>query len=351
MESTYHIPTPKVTKKELTRDERLRIQTLYFDAGWTRAQICLQLNLSYKAVCSAILHRLTPQKKNSGRRVFLNTPQRRKLIEWVTASKENRETPWVAIPSILGWDCGEKAIRTAFKREGYVRRVSRKKPPLSEENRKLRLAWAEEHENWTVEQWFEILWSDETWAQPGRHTKIWITRKIEEEEVYHKDCVQPRHQRKIGWMFWGCISGKYGRHRGLFWEKDWENINEGSYCGIVIPIVDEILTQYPDLYFQQDNAKGHASKFTKEVIAAARLRVIEWPPFSPDLSPIETIWDDMKDYIQEHYPRVHSSYKKLREAIQEAWESISHERIKELIRTMPQRCKDVIKADGMYTKW
>jgi len=48
-------------------------------------------------------------------------------------------------------------------------------------------------------------------------------------------------------MFWGLISGKYGRHRGFFWEKDRETINEGSYCGIIIPVVDEILQQYPEL--------------------------------------------------------------------------------------------------------
>jgi hypothetical protein len=42
-------------------------------------------------------------------------------------------------------------------------------------------------------------------------------------------------------MFWGSISGKYGRYKGLFWEKDWETINEGSYSGIIIPIVDDIL--------------------------------------------------------------------------------------------------------------
>jgi hypothetical protein len=82
----------------------------------------------------------------------------------VTASQENRETPWTAIPAILGFECGEKAIRSAFKREGFVRRVSRKKCPLSEENVKKRLAWAEEHKDWTDEQWDEILWSDETWA-------------------------------------------------------------------------------------------------------------------------------------------------------------------------------------------
>lgn len=79
--------------------------------------------------------------------------------------------------------------------------------------------------------------------------------------------------------------------------------------------MDNILQQYPNLSFQQDNTPGHASAFTREVIARAGFRVIEWPPFSPDLSPIETLWDKIKDYIQAHYPQVHSSYKRLREAI------------------------------------
>jgi hypothetical protein len=152
-------------------------------------------------------------------------------------------------------------------------------------------------------------------------------------------------------MFWGSISGKYGRHKGLFWEKEWESINEGSYSGIIIPIVDDILRQYPDLSFQQDHAPGHAFAFTKSVIAAVGFRVIEWPPYSPDLSPIETVWDEMKDYIQEYYPQVHSSYKRLRAAVQEAWESITHERIKELVHSMRDRCKAVIKAEGLYTKY
>jgi transposase len=129
------------------------------------------------------------------------------------------------------------------------------------------------------------------------------------------------------------------------------NINEGSYSGIIIPIIQETLQQYPDLQFQQDNAKGHASAYTKSVFQSIDIRPIYWPAFSPDLNPIETLWDDMKDYIQEHYPEAHRSYKWLRATVQEAWESITIERIRKLIRTMPQRCKDVIDADGGPTKW
>ena len=152
-------------------------------------------------------------------------------------------------------------------------------------------------------------------------------------------------------MFWGSISGKYGRHRGLFWEKDWETINEGSYSGIIIPIVQEILEQYPELVFQQDNAKGHSSKYTKSVFEAIGITPIFWPANSPDLNPIETIWDLMKDYLQEKSPIVYRSYKRLREAIQEAWESITQATIQEIIQGMGDRCIAVILAEGGHTKY
>ena len=167
-----------------------------------------------------------------------------------------------------------------------------------------------------------------------------------------KRCIlKTAYNRGINVRLDGCFGGKYGRHKGLFWEKDWETINKGSYSGIIIPIIDDILKQYPELSFQQDNAKGHASAFTKSVIVVAGIRVIEWPPCSPDLSPIEMIWNNMKDYIQEHYPRVHGSYKRPREAVQEAWESITFERIRELIRSIRARCQAIIDADGWYTKY
>lgn len=214
-----------------------------------------------------------------------------------------------------------------------------------------RLEWAWERFWWTDEQQDLVLWLDETWVKPGRHTKARITRKIGDSEVYHPDYIEARYQRKIGWMFWGSISGKYGRHRGLFQEKDWETINEGSYCGIIVPIIQEIIQQHPELLFQQDNAKGHASAFTRSVFKVIGIKPIKWPPNSPDLNPIETIWDEIKDYIQKHFPEVHCSYKRLREAVKEAWDSVTHATIKDLVCGMSERCLEVLLADGGYIKY
>lgn len=168
----------------------------------------------------ALSQRFTPQKHSCGRKAAFNTPQRKRLIEWVTSSKQARRTEWAGIPSLLGWDCGVYAIRTAFKKAGYARRSARQKPPLSDEHMKARLEWAQEHKDWTEAQWFGVLWTDETWVKPGRHSRPRVTRKIGESKLYHPDCIEPRYQRKIGWMFWGSISGKYGRHCVVFWEKD-----------------------------------------------------------------------------------------------------------------------------------
>jgi transposase len=76
-----------------------------------------------------------------------------------------------------------------------------------------------------------------------------------------------------------------------------------------------------------------------------------WPANSPDLNPIENIWDLMKDYIQEKYPKVYRSYPRLKIAIKEAWESITLAIIPELIRTMGDRCIDIIVANGRHTKY
>ncbi|KAH8587048.1 hypothetical protein B0O99DRAFT_642837 [Bisporella sp. PMI_857] len=84
MEPTYHIPTPKTPKKpDCTRDDRLRIQTLYYEAGFTQDQICLQTGFTLSQVRYALAHRLTPQKSKTGRKLLLNTPQRKRLIEIV----------------------------------------------------------------------------------------------------------------------------------------------------------------------------------------------------------------------------------------------------------------------------
>lgn len=78
---------------------------------------------------------------------------------------------------------------------------------------------------------------------------------------------------------------------------------------------------------------------------------IFWPANSPDLNPIETLWDKIKDYIQEKYPDIYRSYLRLKAAVCEAWNSIIEEDIRDLIKSMHNRCQAVIDAEGWHTKY
>ena len=71
---TLNVPTPKQTRKETTRDDRLRIQTLYNHAGFIIDQIALQLNFIIRQIEYALQHPTTPQRRARGRNRFLRHP-------------------------------------------------------------------------------------------------------------------------------------------------------------------------------------------------------------------------------------------------------------------------------------
>jgi transposase len=91
--------------------------------------------------------------------------------------------------------------------------------------------------------------------------------------------------------------------------------------------------------------------YTKEQMQSHGIIPIFWPPFSPDLNPIEKIWDRLKEIIEKNDPEIHKNYNRLRAAVIEAWETITDEEIRDIIRQMRDRCQAVIDANGMYTKW
>ena len=57
------------------------------------------------------------------------------------------------------------------------------------------------------------------------------------------------------------------------------------------------MSSYPNIWIiQQDNAPSHTSKITSDFLEQ-NIRVLQWLPDSPDLSPIEHFWDQLKRRI------------------------------------------------------
>ena len=68
-------------------------------------------------------------------------------------------------------------------------------------------------------------------------------------------------------------------------------------------------------------------------------------PNTPDLNPIEMVWDEMDRRVKEKGP---TSAQRLWELFQDCWKTISGDDLMKRIERMPRVCKAVIKAKGGY---
>ncbi len=102
--------------------------------------------------------------------------------------------------------------------------------------------------------------------------------------------------------------------------------------------------------FQHDNDPKHTARSTREWLKENSIKVLDWPAQSPDMNPIEHLWQHLKQQL--------AQYKEPPKGVQELWERI--EKVREaiepdfcarLIESMPARIAVVIEAKGGHTKW
>ena len=91
-----------------------------------------------------------------------------------------------------------------------------------------------------------------------------------------------------GVMIWGGIS--YAGKTDLITIRD--NLNAVRYCNqVVVPAIVPYIQNGNVDVLQQDNARCHIARHTRNVLATHNINTLDWPAKSPDLSPVEHMWD------------------------------------------------------------
>ncbi|RYH05215.1 hypothetical protein EON65_45310 [archaeon] len=104
-----------------------------------------------------------------------------------------------------------RTARRMLHHEGLQAMHMIKKPLLTREHRRKRLEFARTHRDWTVEQWKQVIFSDET-VIPARPSDLHKLKWTKPTHGLNPKLVLPTVQGGgIAIMVWGCIS-QYGFH-------------------------------------------------------------------------------------------------------------------------------------------
>lgn len=274
-----------------------------------------------------------------------------------------------------GAEVSVRTIQNRLNEMGLLARRPAKKPLLTSKMKKTRHSWAKERLNWSVQDWSNVVFSDESkFNLIGPDGKQTVRRR--KGERYSEECIAHTVKHSPYVMVWGCITA-IGVGSLIMLEG---TVNAMQYKKIildgVVPSMEMMTAKTPKPIFQDDSAPCHRAKsvsnskfffhifgcfenlmilhfkFPPQIKTLKEELGIEsliWPGNSPDLNPIENVWALMGKKIQAKRPK---TMQHLKSIIEEVWfNEIDDNYLGNLYASMPNRVQDVVRAKGGATKY
>lgn len=338
-------------QKETTEAERKIILDLY-KQNKSYAEIGEIVKRSRFTVCSIV-------KRFKGASDYTNlkrTGRPRKLSarEEVQIVRKIKKNPKISSTQVAA-ECLEemdkeihpKTVRRTLHRAGYSSRIARKKTLISKVNKSKRIDFAKLYKNKPEDFWDGVLFSDESkfniFQSDGR-IRVWRRPNTALEKNNVASTVK---HGGGGVMVWGCMAAA-GVGNLVFIEGKMDKT-------VYLNILKENLLQSVEklglgesFYFQQDNDPKHTAHDVRMWIIHHVPHILPTPPQSPDMNPIEHLWDELGRRVGKRHI---TSKTQLKEVLLQEWNSIGADVTKNLVQSMPRRLKEVVERKGYSTKY
>jgi transposase len=331
--------------------------TNLLNSGKSIREVAKRVGISSTTV-SRIRKNLKPGLQNSkgGRPAILSDEDKRYCVRLVTKEKvENAVKVKKHLGADLGIQVSPDTIRRVLRSSGLGAIEKSRKPALEPRNARKRLAWCKKYRSWTIDDWKRVVWSDETkinrFNSDGR---IWAW-------IRDGETIQPKHVKGTykhnggGILLWSAIT-----YAGTGWMCQicgnmdkllYKEILEDEQSKTIDFLCEKMKISRDQVYFQHDNDPKHTSNLVKEYLEQQDYRVLDWPPQSPDLNPIENMWQLLKIRLNE-FETPAKGMNELYERVVKIWyDVITKEECQKVIESMPKRIDMCIKANGYWTKY
>lgn len=193
--------------------------------------------------------------------------------------------------------------------------------------------------------WDNVLFTDESYFWLGEDYRPLYRKRGEhcrEVEVHEKKF--PEKVLVFGGISKRCKTNLIILERGTVDSLTYiDDLIDGSG---LIPAMNNIYKN--GWVLMQDGASAHTSFETMDYLKNYVNVLEDWPSMSPDLNPIENLWSIMKQRVFELQPKTKED---LIASIIAVWESITQELISNLINSMPERLKEVVKNNGDHINY
>lgn len=250
-------------------------------------------------------------------------------------------------------ELNDVSVRTVDRRlieAGLHGRIAQHKRSLSEAERRKRLSFAEGYRNWTKERWEHVLFSDEKcFYGKGWCGQVWVRREVGTALDPDNTVDQRSHPVKIN--AWACFTAKGQGYMYLFNETMDAKVMKSILGDNLIPSAERLglITDPPQpWFFLHDNDKKFKSRLVTEWVHTNGITVLDFPPYSPDLNPIENLWSIVAREVEKHSCETMEA---LQDRVAEEWDNVDKRHLLALAHSMPKRCQDVIDANGHYTSY
>ncbi|GFW86511.1 hypothetical protein TNCV_4332951 [Trichonephila clavipes] len=257
-------------------------------------------------------------RRHGGGRVRSTTPAEDRYI--VLSAKRNRRTTAQQVAnqflSASGKQISRKTVARRLRGGGLYARRPVVCVPLTRQHRSARLQWWREHHNWTEQDWACVLFSDESrfsLSSDCRRQLIWR----ESGTAYRPENIQEKDRYPTcSIMVWAgiMINGRTRLHV----------VANGTMTGQ--RYIDEVLLPHDCL-----DSEG--------------IQRLVWPARSPDLNPIENVWDALgRQVAGRNYPPTNKNT--LFRALTEEWDKLPQQLLDNVVQSMVRRVECCITLQG-----